>query len=98
MCGARVIELAGPQRVNRLARHSNVEVIRRRKDRKVVEMQVRDRGDDSRLPAHTANPLAYVYRDEVVQGLAPIFVLKHIPDHTRPVFTAVLDSCVAKAA
>jgi hypothetical protein len=98
MSGAHCIELAGPARVNRLAQHSNVEVIRRRKDRKVVEIQVRDCGNDSRLPAHTSNPLAYVYREEVVNGLAPIFVLKHIPDRARPVFTAVLDSCLAKAA
>jgi hypothetical protein len=95
MCGARCIELAGPSRVNRLKGHSNVQVIRRRGDRKVVEIQVHDSGDDSRKPAHISNPLAYVFREEVVRGLAPIFVLKHIPTHTRPVFTAVLDSCMA---
>jgi hypothetical protein len=95
MAGSRCLELAGPSRVQRLAQHANVEVIRRRKDSKVVEIQVRDRGDDSRLPAHTSNPLAYVYREEVVKGLAPIFVLKHIPTHTRPIFRAVLDSIAA---
>lgn len=95
MNGLRCIELADPSRAARLAKHPNVEAIRRRKDRKIVELQVHSDGDDSALDAHHGNPLAYVYREEVVAGLAPIFVLKHLPGHTRNIFRAVVLDCAA---
>ena len=95
MSGTRCIELAGPQRVNRLARSPNVDVIRRRKDCKVVEIQVRDRGDDSRKPAKQGNPLKYSHRGETDSNPTNVWTLKHIPTHTRPIFRAVLDSIAA---
>lgn len=95
MHGLRVIELTDPSRAARLAKHPNVEAIRRGKDHQIVQLQVHETSDDSNLPAHHGNPLAYVYREEVVAGLAPIFVLKHLPKHTRNIFRAVVLDCAA---
>jgi hypothetical protein len=94
MSGERCIELAGPERVKRLSRHANVEVIRRRKDRQVVEIQIHAQGDDSLKPPRHGNPLKYTFREEL-ESSAPVFTLKHLPNHTRPIFTAVLDDCIA---
>lgn len=94
MNGLRCIELADPSRATRLARHANVQTIRRRKDRKIVELQVHEQGDDARLPAHHGNPLAYSYREEV-EDHAPVWALKHLPNHTRRIFCAVVLDCAA---
>jgi hypothetical protein len=94
MNGLRCIELADPSRARRLAKHANVQTIRRRKDRKIVELQVHNQGDEGGLPAHFGNPLAYSYREEV-DGHAPIWQLKYLPKHTRNVFRAVVLDCAA---
>lgn len=94
MNGFRCLELCDPSRAKRLAAHSNVEVIRRRQDHKIVELQVHDEGDDTRLDAHFGNPLAYSYREEVANH-SPIWQLKYLPNHTRDVFRAVVLDCAA---
>ena len=48
MAGCRLIELAGAARARRLAQAANVEVIRKRKTREIVEIHLLDHGDDSR--------------------------------------------------
>jgi hypothetical protein len=94
MTGLRCTELAGPERVKQLLKSPNVVPIRRRKDNQVVELQVQDRADDSRVPAHQGNPLKYTFLEEL-ESSAPIHTLKRLPDFTRPIFRAVLESCAA---
>jgi len=48
MAGSRCIELAGPERVRSLLAGSNVEPVRKRKTREIVEIQVLSFGDDER--------------------------------------------------
>jgi len=94
MNGCRCLELAGPERVKRLAQHPNVELIRRRKTRQVVEIQVHAQGDDSAKAERRGNPLKYSYR-EPLESASPVWTLRHLPDHTRAIFRAVLDDCLA---
>jgi hypothetical protein len=57
MSGARCIEMAGPERARRLAQMANVRVIRRHRDGTIVEIQLLDYADDSRVPPRNGNPL-----------------------------------------
>lgn len=56
MAGARCVEYAGPERVRRLLQAPNTQAIRQRKSKVIVEIQVEEHGDDSRLPARMGNP------------------------------------------
>lgn len=53
--GPRLVEMADPQRVEFLLRAPNVHVIRRHK-RTIVEIQLLDHGDASRVPPKWGNP------------------------------------------
>lgn len=93
LAGERCIQLADAARVARLTKHPNVVVIRRRKDRQIVELQIHAVGDDSREPARLGNPLKYSHHGETDTNPSNVWTLKRIPSHARHVFTAVLDEC-----
>ena len=61
--GPRLIEMADPSRVQALIRCLNVRVIRQRK-RTIVELQLLNWADDSRVPPKTGNPQSYTTRSE----------------------------------
>jgi hypothetical protein len=94
-CGAQCIELADMARVRRLAKASNVELVHRRKDGRLVEIQVHEAGDDSRRDGRTGNPLAYSYDSDTDDNPQNVWALKGIPTAARSVFLAVLDDCAA---
>ena len=98
MSGYRCIELAGPERVRRLAKFANVELIRRRKDKCVVEIQVHPCGDDSQRPARRGNPCKYSHCAETRDNVANVWMLKHLPDGSRSIFQAVVEDCCRRAA
>lgn len=56
MAGARCVEFACPERVRRLLQAPNAHAVRQRKSNQIVEIQVDEYGDDSRLPARLGNP------------------------------------------
>jgi len=62
--GPKCIEFAGPERVAWLVKAHNAVPVIQRKTRNVVEVQLLDYGDCTRLPAHTANDQTYTYRFE----------------------------------
>jgi hypothetical protein len=53
--GPRLLEMADPQRVESLMRAPNVRVLRYRHT--IVEVQVTDYGDSSRIPPRWGNPM-----------------------------------------
>jgi hypothetical protein len=57
MSGPRMIERAGPERVRRLLLAAKVQIVRRHKDKRIVELQLLNYADDSRVPAKWGNPL-----------------------------------------
>jgi len=54
--GPRLLEMAGPERVAVLLQAPNVKVILRHR-RTIVELQVMDYGDSSRIPPRHGRPL-----------------------------------------
>lgn len=98
MHGPRCIELADTARVARLSQAPNVQLIRRRRDGKVVEIQVQEYGDDSQQPAHHGNPRAYSHDHETDSNPARVWTLKHLPDEAGPIFRTVTTECLKRAA
>lgn len=95
MCGYRCVELAGPARVQQLAKAPNAQMIRRHSDRKLVEVQLHEAGDDHARPRRKGNPLRYSHNSETRDNVQNVWALKRIPNEARPVFTEVLTSCRA---
>jgi hypothetical protein len=95
MSGPRCIELADAARVKHLAKAPNVELIRRRRDGRVVEIHLLEFGDDSRKRARNSNPQAYSHHAETEDNPSNTWTLKRLPRHTRAVFRAVLDGIAA---
>ena len=78
MAGCRLIELAGPARARRLAQAANVEVIRKRKTREIVEIHLLDHGDDSRQKASWTDPRKLSIRAETDENPAGVWMLKRL--------------------
>jgi hypothetical protein len=78
MAGPRCIEFAGPERVRRLLVAPNVRVIRRRKDRAVVEIQLAAHGDDSHLPSKRGNPQKLSHQAETDTNPRRVWMLKRL--------------------
>jgi hypothetical protein len=94
MSGLRCIELADEARAARLVKASNVYAVRRRRDGKVVEIQVMDAGGDRDGP-HRGNPRRYSYDHESDQNPRGVWTLKHLDRSTRQIFRAAIDDCAA---
>jgi hypothetical protein len=97
MCGLRCIERADASRVHRLAAAPNAQAIRRRRDGKLVEIQLRAAGDDSNLKGRTGNPRRYSHDLETRDNPARVWALKTIHADAADIFRAVMNDC-AKAA
>ena len=76
MAGSRMIELAGPARVKRLAEGVNVRIVRKHKTREIVEVQLLDYGDDSRRKELWANPRKLSIDSENDENPAGTWMLK----------------------
>jgi hypothetical protein len=72
----RVIELADQVRAERLARGENAEVIRRRRDRKIVRIHLQNFSDDSRLEVHRGNPRRYSHDHETDQNPRGVWTMR----------------------
>lgn len=96
--GLRCIELADEQRARHLAKAPNAEVIRRHKDRQVVQINLQDQGADKPLPFPRGNPRSYSHNHETSTNPEKVWTMKRLPDSTAPVFDEVVNSCLKKAA
>jgi hypothetical protein len=92
----RCIDIADEARARRLTQAHNAQVIRRRKDRRIVEIHLTSQGDDSEWqPEHPrGNPRRYSHDHESEDNPRGTWKLKHIPDEAAEIFTAVLDQCL----
>jgi hypothetical protein len=95
MTGLRCIELAGPQRARRVLGAFNARGVRRRRDRKVVEIQLANHGDDTREPARLGNPQRYSHDSETDTNPANVWTLKRIALRDRAAFQRVVEECIA---
>jgi len=85
--------MADPARVRQILKAPNVEVIKRRKDRAIVQINLVAFGDDSKRKARRGNPFAYSYDGESEENPQNCWALKHLPDSTADIFRAsVLDN------
>lgn len=94
MCGLRCLELADGARVARLARAPNAELVRRRRDGKLVEIQLHEAGDDSGKRGRAGNPRRYSHDHETEDNPENVWTLRQIPSQARPVFRAVIEDCM----
>jgi hypothetical protein len=76
--GPRCYEWANRERLLCLIQAPNVKVIRRRKDKMIVELQVRECGDDSALPDRKGNPRAYSHDHETDQNPPRCWTLRRL--------------------
>jgi hypothetical protein len=76
--GPRCIEFAGPERVSRLLEARNATAVIQRKTGKVVELQLLEHGDDSRLRAHAGNDQSLTYRSESDDNPPGVWALKRL--------------------
>lgn len=89
----RVIELADQVRAERLAKAENVDVVRRRKDRKIVRIHLKNFSDDSRLEIHRGNPRRYSHDHENDLNPPRVWTMRHISSEVQDIFRAsVLDN------
>jgi len=78
MAGPRCIERAGPERLLRLAGAPNIQVVRQRKTGNIVEVQVLEFGDDSRLPSKYGNPFKLSTDYETPDNPPNVWTLKKL--------------------
>ena len=78
MAGPRCIEIAGPERVRKLMLGCNVNVIRKRKTGVIVEIQVQQYGDDSRMPSRWNNPQKLSHNHATPNNPAGVWMLKRL--------------------
>jgi hypothetical protein len=78
MAGSRFIEFAGPERVQKLLQAANVKIIRKRKNRAIVEIQLLEYGDDSRTPSQWGNPQKLSHNHETPDNPLGVWTLKRL--------------------
>lgn len=83
MAGRRCIEMAGASRVRHLLKAPNMRAVRRRRDGRVVEIQLLEVGDDSVRKPRRGNPLKYSHKQETEDNPTNVWTLKQIPDKAR---------------
>jgi len=76
--GPRLIEMADPQRVEALMRAANVRVIRRY-GRDIVELQLMDYGDGSRVPPKWGRPQKLSTNLEADDNPPRVWKFKRVP-------------------
>src|SRR5262249_47333592 len=79
MAGPRCVEFAGPARVQKLIGASNVKIIRKRKTGSIVEIQLLEYGDDSRIPSKWGNPQKLSTDYETPDNPHGVWTLKRLP-------------------
>jgi hypothetical protein len=94
--GPRCIEIADEARARQLAKASNSQVVRRRKDRQIVQINLLDQGADKPLDHPKGNPRRYSHDHENEHNPPQVWTLRRLPSSTRKIYRAVIDSCIKK--
>jgi hypothetical protein len=90
----RLIEQANPDRVKRLLAAPNTLTVRKRKTGKVVQIILKEHGDDSIRPSRQGDPRKYFHKHETDENPPNVLALKRLPDFTAPIFRAAVDDCI----
>ena len=94
MAGERCLELATHSRATAIAAAPNAVPIRRHRDGKLVEIQVRDFGADAGFPQH-GDPRRYSHNHETETNPPQVWTLRHIPRNQRSLFGSAVNDCAA---
>jgi hypothetical protein len=78
----------------------NTEAVIRRKDKRLVQVNVLGCGDDSGLPPREGNPQAYscLVRQETEYEPRGVWALKHLPKETADLYDTVWAGCLKRVA
>lgn len=74
----RVIELADQLRAERIAAGENAQVVRRRKDGKIVRIVLENFSDDTNLVVHRGNPRRYSHDHETEQNPPRVWTMRKL--------------------
>lgn len=96
--GGRCVDLVDEARARQLGKARNVQAIRRRKDRRVVELHIENHGGDWKGKAMRGDPRKYSHDHETDHNPNRCWTLRHLPDHTEPLFRLAIKDCLKKAA
>jgi hypothetical protein len=94
----RLVEQASPERVKQLMAAPNAEILRKRLTGQVVQINLKNHGDDSKRKHRLGNPNKYYHKHETDENPPNVLALKRLPHFTAPIFGAVVNGCIRKAA
>jgi hypothetical protein len=96
--GGRLVEFADEARARRLGEGRNVKVVRRRKDRQIVEIRLKDYGSSWKIRAGEGNPRRYSHDHETEHNPPRVWTLRHLPDQARDLFRLSVTDNLRRAA
>jgi hypothetical protein len=90
------VDIVDQARAQRLSLAPNVRIVRRRKDKRIMEVHILSFGDDSKQAGKRGNPLSYsnFVRQETEYEPTGMWALKHLANETAPLFDEVVRSCI----
>jgi hypothetical protein len=101
----RVIELCDQVRAERLAKHPNATAVRRRKDKKIVRIQLEQVSDESAIVVHRGNPRRYSHDHETEANPPRVWTMRRLgandPDaekYVREIYQASILDCLTTEA
>jgi hypothetical protein len=94
----RCIDLVDEARAKRLAKAFNVEAIRRRKDKRIVELRIENYGGDWKGQPKRGDPRKYSHDNETEQNPNCCWTLRHLPKSTASLYRLAVTDCLTKAA
>ena len=95
---SQVVDLVDEQKALQLAKAPNATVIRRRKDRRIVEIHLRSLCDESSLPRRMGDPRKYSKHHQTDQNPENVWYLRHLPDETEDLYRLSVTDCLKRAA
>lgn len=97
--GGLAIDHVDAARARQLAKGRNIQAVRRRKDGKIVRLNLTNfGGSDEGLQWVRGNPRRYSHDHETERNPPRVWTLRHLPSFTGPIFRRVLTDCIARKA
>jgi len=96
--GPRLLEFATGRRLQQLVEAPNAEVVVRRRDQVIVQINLAEAGDDSDWqPEHPrANPRRYAHDHENEQNPRGVWTLRHLQAADRVLYCLSVLDCVRR--
>lgn len=90
-----IVERVDHSRALHLAKASNAEVIRKRKTKEIVGINLKSAGDDSGLDRRHNNPRSHSHKNETETNPPNCWTLKRIHSKTADIYGAVVNDLAA---